>query len=251
MVAKRAVLAATLLAAALPAAAAEEAEGWSFAFTPYVWATAIDGTVTGPGGRDVQFSTSFTDLVKDLNFALMGASEVRYDRFGLILDLSYSNLSGEEDTPFGVLFGKAKTDITQWIINSAVAYRFYRDRVGWIDAFAGARIFIIDTDVTLTPGTLPKESGTLSKTIAAPIIGMRAHIDIIDGFGLSGAFDVGGFGLGADFTWQFLATVDYEFSEGISLRTGYRHIGLDYTTGGGTEIDYNLSGPIIGVSFRF
>ncbi|HKY95169.1 MAG TPA: hypothetical protein VJL84_07670 [Kiloniellales bacterium] len=244
------VLAALLLAAA-PSPAAEQEEGWSFGFSPYIWATSIDGTVTGPGGRDVDFATSFSDLLKDLNFAFMGASEVRYDRFGLILDLSYSSLTGEQDTPFGVLFSGAKADLTQWIINSALAYRFYRDRVGWIDAWAGARIFIVDADVTLKPGVLPKETSTLHKTIASPIVGLRGHIDIIDGFGLTGAFDVGGFGLGADFTWQVLATVDYEISEGIALRTGYRHIGLDYTNDAGTNIDYDLSGPIVGMTFRF
>jgi opacity protein-like surface antigen len=247
-----ALLAATALAGALPAAAQEEeASKWSFAFTPYLWATTIDGTVTGPGGRDVDFASSFSDLVKKLDFAFMGAGEVRYDRFGLVLDVAYSSLSGEQDTPFGVLFGKAEVDLKQWIINSGLAYRFYRDRVGWIDATAGARILIIDTDVTLTPGVLDKQTSNLRKTIASPIIGMRAHIDIIDGFGLTGAFDVGGFGLGADFTWQVLASVDYEISEGIALRTGYRAIGLNYTNDGGTEIDYNLSGPVVGVTFRF
>lgn len=248
-----ALLAAVALAAAHPAAAQEQKEEskWSFAFTPYIWATSIDGTVTGPGGRKVDFATSFSDLIKDLNFAFMGAGEVRYDRFGFITDLSYSRISSEQDTPFGVLFGKAKSDLKQWIINSAVAYRFYRDRVGWIDAVAGARIFIFESEVTLTEGALPRQSSSGHKTIASPIVGMRAHIDIIDGFGLSGAFDVGGFGLGADFTWQVLATVDYEISDGIALRTGYRHMGLSYTADGGTNIDYNLSGPIIGVTFRF
>lgn len=247
-----AVVLAALLPAA-PASAAEEpgTEGWSFAFSPYVWATSIDGTITGPGGREVDFASSFSDLLKDLNFALMGASEVRYDRFGLVLDVAYSSVSGEQDTPFGVLFSGAETDLNQWIVNTALSYRFYRDRVGWIDAWAGARILVVNADTTLKPGTLPKTSSTLKKTIAAPTVGMRGHIDIIDGFGLTGAFDVGGFGLGADFTWQVLATVDYEISEGVALRTGYRHIGLNYTNDAGTQIDYNLSGPIIGMTFRF
>jgi len=250
------VLLATLLPAALPAEAVEPAsakvnQGWSFAFSPYVWATSIDGTVTGPGGRDVEFASSFRDLLKDLDFALMGAGEVRYDRFGAVLDVAYSSVTGEQDTPFGVLYSGAKAELKQWIVNTALAYRFHRDRVGWVDATAGARIFIVDMDVTLKPGDLPKATSEIDKTIASPIIGMRGHIDIIDGFGLTGAFDVGGFGLGADFTWQVLATLDYEVSDGIALRAGYRHIGLSYTNDAGTNIDYNLSGPIVGMTFRF
>jgi len=250
------VLLATLLPAALPAKAVEPAsasvnQGWSFAFSPYIWATSIDGELTGPGGRNVEFSTSFRDLLKNLDFALMGAGEVRYDRFGLVVDVAYSSLTGEQDTPFGVLFSGAKAELTQWIVNSALAYRFHRDRVGWADAMVGARTFVINTDVTLKPGVLPKVTGELDKTIASPIIGMRGHIDIIDDIGLTGLVDVGGFGLGADFTWQVLATVDFEVSEGIELRAGYRHIGLNYTNDAGTNIEYNLSGPIVGMTFRF
>lgn len=181
----------------------------------------------------------------------MGAGEIRYDRFGLVLDMSYSTPDRRTGHTFRHPLSGAKADLTQWIINSAVGYRFYRDRVGWIDAMAGARIFSVDADVTLKPAVLPKETSTLHKTIAAPIVGMRAHIDIIDGTGLTGAFDVGGFGLGADFTWQVLATFDYEVSEGIALRAGYRHIGLNYSNDAVTDIEYNLSGPIIGATFRF
>lgn len=238
-------------AMAVEPASAQVDQGWSFSFSPYIWATSIDGTVTGPGGRDVDFATSFSDLLKDLNFAFMGAAEIRYDRFGLVTDLAYSTLTGEQDTPFGTLYSGAKADLTQWIISSAVSYRFHRDRVGFADALVGARIFIVDADVTLKPGDLPKATSSLNKTIAAPTIGLRGHIDIIDGFGLTGLADVGGFGLGADFTWQVLATVDFELWDGATLRTGYRHMGLNYTNDAGTEIDYNLSGPIMGVTFRF
>jgi opacity protein-like surface antigen len=247
---KRSQLPLALLFAALPAAAQETEQGWSFGFTPYLWASSLDGTITGPGGRDVTFATNFSDILKQLNIALQGASEVRYDRFGIIVDVTYANLTGEEDTPFGALFSEAVVDTEEWIINGVITYRFYRDRNGWIDAMAGTRAVLIDSQIKLKAGTLPTEKGSVSQTIVSPIVGMRAHIDIADGFGVTGAFDVGGFGLGADFTWELLATVDYEISEGIALRAGYRHMGLNWSDGG-TEIDLNMSGPIVGVGFRF
>jgi hypothetical protein len=96
----------------------------------------------------------------------------------------------------------------------------------------------------------PEQKASGSKTIATPLVGMRGHIDIADGFGVTGLFDVGGFGLGADFTWQTLATLDYEISEGIALRTGFRAIGINYTENG-VEVQLNWIGPIVGATFRF
>ena len=230
--------------------AAEETEGWSFATTVYLWASSIDGTVAGPSGQDVTFGASFGDIVENLDFAFEGATEVRYDRFGLFVDLTYASITAEQDTPKGLLFSKAVVDTTEWLINTGLTYRFYRDRVGWIDAAAGARILILDTDVALKGGGLPEQKANGSKTIATPIIGMRGHIDIADGFGVTGAFDIGGFGLGAQFTWQFLATVDYEISDGIALRTGFRAIGIDYTENG-VDASLNWIGPVAGVTFQF
>jgi hypothetical protein len=232
------------------AVAAEEPEGWSFAFSPYIWASSLDGTVAGPGGQEVGVGVSFSDILQDLSFAFEGAGEVRYDRFGLFVDLTYASITSEQKTPGGTLFQKSVVDTEEWLINTGLGYRFYRDRNGSIDATAGARILILDTTVALKGGPAPEQKASGSKTIVSPIVGMRGHIDIADGFGVTGLFDVGGFGLGADFTWQTLATVDYEISEGIVMRTGFRAIGINYSENG-VDVQLNWIGPVVGATFRF
>lgn len=231
---------------ALPAAAEEDQ--WSFGFTSYIWGSWVDGTLDS-GGRELPVSVTFEETLKDLSFAFQGAGEVRYGRFGALVDVTYANLTSRVDTPFGVLFSEAVTDTEQWIVNAIVTYRFYQDRAGWIDAAAGARVISLETDTTLKAGLLPAEESSAGDTIVSPIVGMRGHVAIGDGFGVTGAFDVGGFGVGSDFTWQLLGTLDYEISEGIALRVGYRHIGV--STSNDVDMDLNWTGPVVGIGFRF
>jgi hypothetical protein len=53
--------------------------GWQYELTPYLWASSIDGTTRiGPFGSSN--STSFSDLLKDLDFGLAATFEARRDR---------------------------------------------------------------------------------------------------------------------------------------------------------------------------
>src|SRR5690606_13220960 len=130
-------------------------------------------------------------------------------------------------TPFGALWSEADVDTTALIGTAAVAYRFYQSRPAWIDAYAGVRVIDLAVDVSLEPGLAPRQESSLDKTLVDPVIGARTHIDIVDGFGVSAAFDIGGFGLGTDLTWQVIGTLDYAFNDWFMLRTGYRHMSID------------------------
>ena len=69
--------------------------------------------------------------------------------------------------------------------------------------------------------------------------------------------DVGGFGLGSQFTWQAAAIYSYQWRfDGYALAAlvGYRALGVTYSEGSGTStagIDAILHGPLIGGSLRF
>ena len=71
-----------------------------------------------------------------------------------------------------------------------------------------------------------------------------------DRLSLTGYGDIGGFGVGSDFTWQAIAALDWRVSEKSSASVGYRWIQIDYDAGR-ANIDLNMSGPIIGASLRF
>ena len=66
--------------------------------------------------------------------------------------------------------------------------------------------------------------------------------------------DVGGFGIGSDFTWQGQADVGYRFSKLFQLGLGYRFIGIDYENGEGSDrfkYDVDTYGPVLRFGFHF
>jgi opacity protein-like surface antigen len=65
--------------------------------------------------------------------------------------------------------------------------------------------------------------------------------------------DIGGFGVGSNLTWQWLAGLGYRFEllgRKSFLRAGWRMLDIDYTDGG-FKWDVTYSGPILGMTVRF
>ena len=67
---------------------------------------------------------------------------------------------------------------------------------------------------------------------------------------LIGYADIGGFGVGSDFTWQTLVGVNYEFSKTFAGKFGYRYSASTTTR---TDFVYDManSGLYLGVGIRF
>ena len=66
-------------------------------------------------------------------------------------------------------------------------------------------------------------------------------------------FDLGGFGIGSDFTWQANVNAVYSFNEKTAIIFGYRIIDLDYDdddAAGEFELDAATRGPIAGLFFQ-
>ena len=105
------------------------------------------------------------------------------------------------------------------------ACRFYRI-FPFLEVGAGGRLNNIATDIDVRRNVLPagteEVTGSASKTWFDPIIIARISADIKDKwlFQLSG--DLGGFGVGSDFTWQLQAYAGYRFAKLFQLTAGYR-----------------------------
>ena len=69
--------------------------------------------------------------------------------------------------------------------------------------------------------------------------------------------DIGGFGVGSEFSWQFYTGYSHEFHIGdmtMAGVVGYRALAANYESGSGknkTEFDLILHGPVAGLSFRW
>ena len=97
---------------------------------------------------------------------------------------------------------------------------------------------------------MPNRSADDKETWVDPILGMRVAFAATDKVNVNGYFDVGGFGVGSDITYQFLSTVSYEFTDSISAAVGYRYLKVDYEDDG-YVLNAEYQGPIIGLVVRF
>jgi hypothetical protein len=83
-----------------------------------------------------------------------------------------------------------------------------------------------------------------------PIIGARWQWNFNENWFLAAKGDIGGFGVGSDFTWNTQATIGYQFTEYFSTELGYRYFDTDYRDG---DFSYDIAehGAFIGFNFTF
>jgi opacity protein-like surface antigen len=246
------LLGAGIVLAALPAwgqgATPSLPSPWSVELTPYLWATALHGDLSA-GGRSVTVDPSFSDLVKDLDFGAMLLAEVRFDRWGLLLDGFYSKLSKDGETT-GAAFSKVEVTSQMGMIGPSLEYRALRTERFTLDVLGGVRIWFVDTELDFKSGLLPGVDVDQSKTWVDPTIGFRLGANLTPRLSIQALGDVGGFGAGSDLTWQAFAGIRYQFTPRWSVTGGYRALGVDFKRGG-FELDTILHGPVAGIGFRF
>jgi hypothetical protein len=65
---------------------------------------------------------------------------------------------------------------------------------------------------------------------------------------------LGGFGVGANFTWRALVFLQYSTSESFAIFAGYRILDVEYESGEGASLyadNMTTSGPAVGLSWSF
>lgn len=242
---------------AIGAAHAESSSGgskskkWEITLTPYVWATGLKGrTATLPPLPATTIDVTFGDVLKNLEGSFMMTGEVRRGRYAVFFDFVYAKLAAEGPTPLGILFSGVEMQTSSRILTIGPSYRIVSNNTYTVDLKAGARVFSVDTKLTLKGGILPTVSKKHSETWADPIIGASGKIKLGRGFSLAGGGFVGGFGVSSNLTWDVYGGVGYQHRDWIAGFVGYRHLEVDYSRRG-FVYDVSQSGPIVGIVFRF
>jgi hypothetical protein len=237
------------MTALLAAPVAAQGSSWSFALSPYLWAPGISSSVgTRWGTVDVDKSTG--DVLSSLDLAFMGALEARNGRWGLIADLFYAELSQSRATPLGLLFSRARTEITAKELSGYVAYRINENERVTLDLMGGVRVSSIDLDLSLSPGLLAGQSIGVSQTWVDPVIGARARVALSDAWFATAFGDVGGTGGDSDLTWQVFASIGYQIDPRWSVQGGWRYFSAEKEIEG-RDVEIDFSGPLLGFTARF
>ena len=190
--------------------------------------------------------------------AFMVHGEARRDDIGIFLDIAYVDL-GYDDIAVGPLRADASNDLA--IVEIGGLYRFGRWPIGaagqtgsWtLEGLGGLRYSYIDGEIDVVDGPAVERS----KDWVDPFIGLRAIAELSPTWEVSLRGDIGGFGVGSDFTWQLAGLLGYRFplfGADAKAVVGYRALSQDYTSGSGAnrfKWDTTLHGPVLGLSFRF
>jgi hypothetical protein len=226
---------------------------WTFLIAPYLWVPGMDGDV-GIKGRetDVESSVSDTvDLLKDhLEAAFILHLELWSGNWGGWLDINTYTLEADRNGRIT----DAEAELTQTIVEAAVAYRFDMGD-GWlIEPFAGLRYSSLEIDLEIEVVGQPLFDRDADEGWLDPIVGVRTHVEVTDWLSLRLRGDIGGFGVGSDLTWSITAGGDFHLTDWFSVFLGWRWLDTDYEDGSGNskfEYDMLQSGPILGLVFRF
>ena len=245
-------LCASALAADPPEPQAELAvaadDGWEFAVAPYGWLASMDGTVAQFGLPPVNVDASFGDILENLDFSAMVVAEARRGRFGIFTDIIYTAVSVSGSGPLGVF--TASLDNQQFVGTAMAEYRVVEQGQSSVDVMAGARIWAVNTDVSITAGLGGGLSFSDDASWVDPMIGVKARMQGGSPWYLTTWAMIGGFGVSSDFAWDLLGVAGYEVNDRFSFVAGYRAAGVDYQDGP-FILDIVMSGPIIGGVIRF
>ena len=243
--AMRFIAAAALLAAGATPLAAQE---WTGNFTLYGWLPVIEGSQEGKDGQPI-VSLDAKDILEALDLAFMATGQVRKDRFGVLFDVVYADLSSDAEakSPFTA---KASVGTTVWFATLAGTYRLTGDDENFVDVYAGARYYdaSADLDVSLLSDRV-KRTVNVDADWVDPIIGVQGRYPFNERWSIYGFGDVGGFDVGSNLTWQAYSGVNYAFSDRFAGNLGVRFMSIDYEDD--VKIDVDLYGPVFGVTYRF
>ncbi len=226
------------------ASAQSGGSGWQFAVAPYLWAAGMDGTMT-IAFVEQDLDVPFSDIISNLDFALMGHFDMRNERWVLSSDLVFVDLGQSENLNGGTV--TAGVDLT--LLEAAGGYRVSSA----VTLLAGARW--VDMGASLGyAGEIFDDDADAGKSWIDPLVGVHVLTPLSERWWLGLRGDVGGFGVGSQLTWQAYADVGFKASDLVSIILGYHALDMDYEEGDGLNfigLDLMVSGPQIGVVFTF
>jgi opacity protein-like surface antigen len=221
--------------------------GWTGQATIYAWIPSVNGAQQGPDGEPL-VDLNQNDVLSRLDMAFMGAAELRKDKWGLLLDIVYADLSND-----GAWLQErvtTSTGIKLGVYSLAAAYRVYDADRSFADVYAGARYFAS----TLTFDIASRNLGRNVKATldwADPIVGVRGATPLGGRWTVSGFADVGGFDGSSDLSWEVYGGANYAFSQHWAGTIGYRYMSILYEASDRAKLDIDVQGPVFGVTYKF
>ncbi len=233
--------------------------GWQFHATPYLWLSGLQGNVTTGGGRTIPVDASFGDILDatDSLIGLAGYFDARKGKWGIFTDVTFIKMGVD-----GLVQEDGLIDLTTRLslVEVGGLYRLAdsgaaSDKESSVDFVYGLRSTAIELSTDLKPIDGVTEGRELFKNKQNwldPFFGVRGEAALAKRISLVGSGDIGGFGVGSDFTWKAFGGVNIRVAEWFGILAGYRALGQDYKNSDDDFAwDMTMHGPIVGFGFTF
>jgi hypothetical protein len=224
-----------LLGLLLVAAGSRESAGdeWRFSVEPYVWLARIDGTASAEDSPTASVESTY-----QLDSAFFLAAEARRgeDGPGFLADGLHLRVSDDD--------GALHTRIGAGMVEAGLVWP--AGFAKGLDVLAGLRFVELDLDLDLAG----VRAGSGSADWVDPWIGARERIPIGGAWSAILRGDVGGFGVGSEFSWQAILGVRAACGDHVLVDVGYRALGIDYEDKD-LSFDAVVHGPVVGLAITF
>jgi hypothetical protein len=225
---------------------------WNFLTDIYLLFPNMNGETGIEDLVEVPLDANPGDVFSKLKIGGMLYLEARTEKWAITSDLVFMNLENEV-TP-STLLNSGTVTAKQGIWEAAGLYRV----ASFLEVGVGGRLNHLKTGMEVHRNVLPAGTEEVIKEHSAtwydPVLITRLTADIHDKWLFQFRGDLGGFGIGSDFTWQLQAYAGYRFTRVFQLTVGYRILSIDYDKGEDAEqFIFNIDefGPVIRLGFNF
>ena len=142
----------------------------------------------------------------------------------------------------GVAFANTRRQAHR-LMEVDLTYRPSRART--LKFLAGVRMYSVDQTLNIRNLT-PAESNT---TVVDPIIGAVGVWDLSDAWHFEVRADIGGFGVGSEFTNQLMGLFHWQMTDRLRLPFGYRVLGYQIQSGD-VWMNNRMGGVVVGLDIR-
>lgn len=221
---------------------------WVFAVHSYAWATSVDGRMRPlPPGPAVKVALGFSDILKNLDGALMLSLDARRDRFVVFADLLMSKLSAGRTFSAQGLPGSVSLSSSSVVGLAAAGWRVVDDPAVKVDVLGGLRGFALSNTIAVAVGPLAGSYG-LDRQWVDAVGGVRITHALDDRWSVT-AMGFAGAG-GAKYEWDLFGGVGHRIGGRFTGFAGYRALKVDYRQGS-YVYDVLQHGPILGLRLTF
>jgi len=212
-----------------------------------MWGASIKTTTNTGDSVDLNFGK----IISNLDFTLMTTLGARKDKFSMLADVIYMDLSdsksGEREFLGYTVTGERNVSLSSWVLNMIGGYSLIDNGKNLFDIAAGARYLDLSVSSNLKiNGQKTKVGG--DDQFWDGVIGFKGRHYYPDGYYFNYYADVGGGD--SRLTYQGVANFAYDYKKFTGI-VGYRYLKWDFGNGSDTMDDMVIHGPYVSAKWSF